>query len=95
MGHGACTFNVAFSRTAPRKVTLFTCTKTVLLVDRPCYRFAMTIIERAFEIARSGKARSITDIRTQLTREGFDHVQSHLSSAALQKQLKGLIKPRC
>jgi hypothetical protein len=55
----------------------------------------MTIIERAFEIARSGKARSITDIRTQLTREGFDHVQSHLSSAALQKQLKGLIKPRC
>jgi hypothetical protein len=65
----------------------------VLLVGRPCYRFAMTIIERAFEIARSGKARSITDIRTQLTREGFDHVQSHLSSAALQKQLKGLIKP--
>jgi hypothetical protein len=45
----------------------------------------MTIIERAFEIARSGKA--------QLTREGFEHVQSHLSSTALQKQLKVLIKP--
>lgn len=54
----------------------------------------MAIIERAFEIARSGKVRSITDIRFQLTREGFDHVQSHLSSGALQKQLKGLINPR-
>jgi len=53
----------------------------------------MTIIERAFEIARSGRARSMTDIRTQLRREGFDHVQSHLRSAALQKQLKALIRP--
>jgi len=67
-------------------------TETVLLVNRPCYCFVMTIIERAFEIARSGKTRSITDIRTQLRREGFDHVQSHLGSAALQKQLKALIK---
>jgi hypothetical protein len=65
----------------------------VLLAARPCYRLLMTIIERAFEIARSGKARSISDIRTQLTREGFEHVQSHLSSTALQKQLKVLIKP--
>jgi hypothetical protein len=53
----------------------------------------MAIIQRAFEIARSGKARSITDIRGQLTREGFDNVQSHMSSTALQKQLKGLINP--
>jgi len=54
----------------------------------------MTIIQRAFEIARSGKARSITDIRTQLRLEGFDHIQSHFSSSSLQKQLRDLIKSR-
>lgn len=52
----------------------------------------MAIIERAFEIARGGKARTITDIRTQLSREGFDHVRSHLSSLALKKQLRALLK---
>jgi hypothetical protein len=52
----------------------------------------MAIIERAFEIARGGKARTITDIRLQLSREGFDHVRSHLSSMALQRQLRALLK---
>jgi len=52
----------------------------------------MAIIERAFEIARSGKARTITDIRLQLSREGFDHVRSHLSSMALQRLLLALLK---
>ena len=52
----------------------------------------MAIIERAFEIARSGIARTITDIRLQLSREVFDHVRSHLSSLALQRQLGALLK---
>jgi hypothetical protein len=52
----------------------------------------MAIIHRAFEIARSGTVRTITDIRLQLSHEGFDHVRSHLSSMALQKQLRALIK---
>jgi len=53
----------------------------------------MTIIQRAFEIARSGKARSVTEIRMQLRLEGFDHIQSHFSSSSsLQKQLRDLIK---
>ena len=54
----------------------------------------MAIIERAFEIARGGKARTITDIRLQLSREGFDHVRSHLSSLALQRQLHALLKDK-
>jgi len=54
----------------------------------------MSIIQRAFDIARNGKARTITDIRTQLAREGFDDVHSHFSSTALQKQLRGLMKTR-
>lgn len=52
----------------------------------------MTTIERAFEIARGGDARTITAIRAQLNKEGFDAVQSHLSSGALKKQLQAAIQ---
>ncbi|MES3098831.1 hypothetical protein [Sphingomonas faeni] len=52
----------------------------------------MTTVERAFEIARGGNARTITAIRAQLNKEGFDSVQSHLSSGALKKQLQAAIE---
>lgn len=51
----------------------------------------MTILERAFELARGGQARTISEIRTQLNREGFEGVQGHLSGTAIQKQLRALI----
>lgn len=54
----------------------------------------MTIIQRAFEIARIGTAATVHDIRKQLVREGFTHVQSHFNSTSLQKQLRALIKAR-
>lgn len=38
----------------------------------------MTTLERAFEIARAGNARTVTDIRKQLNREGYELVQFSL-----------------
>ncbi|RYF24050.1 MAG: hypothetical protein EOO77_00960 [Oxalobacteraceae bacterium] len=51
----------------------------------------MTTLERAFEIARAGNARTVTDIRKQLNREGYELVQSHLNGSTVQKQLRALI----
>ena len=62
-----------------------------------CYGSVMinnkTIAERAFELAREGKCRSLDDIRRQLTKEGFESVHSHLAGSLIGKQLKSLIPP--
>lgn len=49
------------------------------------------LVERAFELAKSGRVRSLDDIRRTLTGEGFTHVESHLAGRSLRRQLKGLI----
>jgi hypothetical protein len=52
----------------------------------------MTTVERAFEVARSGRVRTITEIRAQLVREGFEKAHAHLNGTGLQKQLRALLK---
>lgn len=49
-------------------------------------------LERAFEIARSGRCASVQKIRQQLRSEGFSGVESHLSGTTISKQLRALIK---
>jgi hypothetical protein len=50
----------------------------------------MTTIERAFDLARSGKFTSITEVITTLAREGY--VTSQIEGPLLKRQLKDLIK---
>ncbi len=50
------------------------------------------IIARAFEVAREGKCQSLTDIRTQLKREGFSEPHAHLSGSLIKKQLSAILK---
>ena len=45
-------------------------------------------IERAFQLADSGKFRSVNDIRRQLKREGFMAIDSHLDGLGLKRQLR-------
>ena len=52
--------------------------------------FKKTALERAFELARSGKCLTIRDIAFQLHVEKFDI--SHLEGPALRKQLIELIE---
>jgi hypothetical protein len=47
-----------------------------------------TDIERAFELARSGKYASVTEVRDALQAEGFD--PKRLQGPSLQKQLREL-----
>lgn len=48
-------------------------------------------LERAFELARSGECKSLTDLLTKLRREGFENVRRHLDGAGIQRQLRDLM----
>ena len=50
------------------------------------------IIERAFELAKSGQVSSLEKLAYRLKREGFPSVHSHLLGRAIRKQLTELIK---
>lgn len=50
------------------------------------------IIERAFELAREGRCRTIDDIRRKLREERFESVEGHLSSGSLKRQLLETIR---
>jgi hypothetical protein len=47
-----------------------------------------TILERAFELARSGKHTTVSELREALQAEGFD--PKRLQGPSLQKQLRQL-----
>lgn len=51
-----------------------------------------SIIERAFEIARLGRALKVDEIRTQLCQEGYGQVDLHIRGRTLLAQLRGLLK---
>jgi hypothetical protein len=48
-------------------------------------------LERAFDLARSGGYRYLTDILTALRREGHADARRHLDGAGIQRQLKELM----
>jgi hypothetical protein len=50
----------------------------------------VTALERAFQLAKSGKYLSMSEIRKKLKKEGFSLVQ--IEGGALTKQLRELIK---
>ena len=48
-------------------------------------------IERALELARAGRSRSIDDIRRTLKSERYEGIDAHLSGTAIKKQLQAAI----
>jgi hypothetical protein len=49
-------------------------------------------IERAFEMARSGRFPDVGKLETALSREGYTGAREHLAGAHIRKQLAALIK---
>lgn len=47
-------------------------------------------VERAYQLARSGRCRSVGDIRAELKREGLGAVDSHLAGPSLRRELSRL-----
>ena len=49
------------------------------------------VIERAFQIAKSGKVGNIKDLRTQLAEEGYSNVTVVLTGRSLRQQISRMI----
>ena len=49
------------------------------------------VIERAFQVAKSGKVGSIKDVRTQLAGEGYSNVNMALTGRSLAQQISRMI----
>lgn len=47
---------------------------------------------RAFELAREGTCKSISDIRRKLKAEGYSAIDDHFSGPTMKKQLMNLLK---
>ncbi|KKB75856.1 hypothetical protein VW35_19025 [Devosia soli] len=50
----------------------------------------MTALERAFELARSGKFASVTEVKLAVSKEGY--LVSQMEGPQLSKQLRALVK---
>jgi hypothetical protein len=50
-----------------------------------------SVVERAFEIAKSGKAANIVELRKQLTAEGYANNAQFLAGRSLSNQLTRMI----
>jgi hypothetical protein len=61
-----------------------------LSAGTPCWSMSHRIMERAFELARSGECAGLSEIKRALILEGYEGVQSHISGPTLMKQLTGL-----
>jgi hypothetical protein len=55
------------------------------MTDRP------GIIERAFQVAKSGKVGNIKELRLQLAEEGYSNVTSALTGRSLAQQISRMI----
>jgi hypothetical protein len=55
------------------------------LSDRP------SVIERAFQVAKSGKVANIVELRARLAEEGYSNVAMALTGRALAQQISRMI----
>lgn len=49
------------------------------------------VLERAFELARSGACRDLVELEEKLKREGFEQVYAHMKGPSVRKQLRALM----
>jgi hypothetical protein len=54
----------------------------------------LSLLERAFELARSGHFAKVPDVTKQLKQEGYTHylVDEHLSGRAIRSKIKNLCR---
>ncbi|HEX4694734.1 hypothetical protein [Sphingomonas sp.] len=52
----------------------------------------LSTVERAYELARSGRCETMEDIRRALIAERHDSIQAHLAGPSIRRQLLALCK---
>lgn len=65
---------------------------TINLCRKPFANQSMSIVERAFELARSGYFANTADVRKQLKQEGYIQglVDEHLRGSGIKTKIKSL-----
>jgi hypothetical protein len=53
-------------------------------------RNGLSVIERAFELARSGTCNNVQEVGMRLKSERFESVEAHLAGASIRRQLRDL-----
>jgi hypothetical protein len=48
-------------------------------------------VERAFELARSGRVQTLIDLARALKAEGYGNVDAHLAGSGIRKQLRDIL----
>lgn len=49
-------------------------------------------VSRAFELAKGGQCKTISDIRRRLKQEGYSAIEEHFSGPTMKKQLTSLLR---
>jgi hypothetical protein len=49
-------------------------------------------VERAFQLARSGRFENVTALENALSREGLEGARAHLAGAGIRAQLAALLR---
>jgi hypothetical protein len=52
--------------------------------------YRLTTIERAYELARSGECRTLSEVKQQLSADGHDRIQEHLYGSTVSAALRKL-----
>lgn len=52
--------------------------------------FRPTTIERAYQLAKSGSCRTVSDVKDGLRSEGYANVQDHLHGPTIARALRSL-----
>jgi|GEM_PF-396723 len=50
-----------------------------------------SLLERAYQIARSGECAGLSDLRKRLRSEGYQQIEGHLSGLSLRRELAALV----
>lgn len=50
------------------------------------------VVERALQMAREGKVRSVSELQLAMIREGYSHVPQYLVGASIRRQIRSIIK---
>jgi hypothetical protein len=49
---------------------------------------SQSIIERAFELARSGRCHNVAEVSAKLKQERYESVEAHLAGPSIRKELR-------
>jgi len=57
-------------------------------MDMPAKNSPQSIIERAFELARSGRCHNVAEVSAKLKQERYESVEAHLAGPSIRRELR-------